>query len=624
MNAPLPPEAVAVATLPVAHIVASPSNPRKHFDADYIAELAASIKSHGLIQPITVRPLPLDGLLEYNRAHHDRADPGDVPTYELVVGECRWRAAKLAGLTEIPGFWRELDDKQVLEIQVIENLQRRDVHPIEEAEGYQQLMQRHGYSADAIAAKIGKSRAYVYARLKLTALHTAAREAFFAGQLEASTALLIARIPGAALQKKAVKEITCGYDNQPLTYRNAQNHIRHHFTTSLQQATFPLHDAALAPTAGSCEACPKRSGNAPELCADLDDADVCTDTQCFDDKKTARRLQLIANAEQQGIKVYSGTAASEFAPYGLHSLDADEYVSLDEAVEGDGQDRTYREILGDQAPVAALLETGHGPRASMLELGDPTALAAALRQAGWQPDLLQVAEQTEEGAEARQKREEGIAAREAIKIAAEAENTWRAQVRDAVATKLKTASDGSLNTDPIITAIAAAWLRQEVSYTDELPGALLKQWDVEIPEEYDTSEETARICEEMGRWSVGKALAFLFSALTEHEERVSEYTFDPGTDPLPHTMLAIAAAIDFNPASLRPAPPDSPATAADPTQAAQAHEEGAEPAAPEKPKKKVAAKKPKAKTGPAPATPANEPAAPVKPGLGAWPFPVEA
>ena len=136
MNAPLPPDAVAVATLPVSAITPSPSNPRKHFDDAYIAELAESIKSHGLIQPITVRPVPLDALFEYNRKHANRADLADVPTYEIVVGECRWRAARQAGLTEIPAFWRELDDKQVLEIQVIENLQRRDVHVLEEADAW--------------------------------------------------------------------------------------------------------------------------------------------------------------------------------------------------------------------------------------------------------------------------------------------------------------------------------------------------------------------------------------------------------------------------------------------------------------------------------------------------------
>ena len=105
MNAPESPtppaDAVTVASLPIAAIVASPSNPRKRFDDAYIAELADSIKSHGLIQPITVRPLSLDALFAFNRARHE---DDERPTYEIVVGECRWRAAKLAGLAEIPAF----------------------------------------------------------------------------------------------------------------------------------------------------------------------------------------------------------------------------------------------------------------------------------------------------------------------------------------------------------------------------------------------------------------------------------------------------------------------------------------------------------------------------------------
>ena len=140
MNAFTPHGALAIPTLPIAAIIPSPSNPRKRFDDAYLDELAESIKTHGLIQPITVRPLPLDHLFDYNHKHPN-TEPGETPTYEIVVGECRWRAAQRAGLVDIPAFWRELDDKQVLEIQVVENLQRRDVHPLEEADGYRMLIE---------------------------------------------------------------------------------------------------------------------------------------------------------------------------------------------------------------------------------------------------------------------------------------------------------------------------------------------------------------------------------------------------------------------------------------------------------------------------------------------------
>src|SRR4029077_2484737 len=103
--------------------------------------------------------------------------------------ERRWRAAKAAGLVEIPATVRVLDDEAVLEIQVIENLQRSDLHPLEEARGYQQLVEKHGHSVEEIAAKVHKSKGYVYGRLKLCALPEAAADLFLAGKLDASRAL---------------------------------------------------------------------------------------------------------------------------------------------------------------------------------------------------------------------------------------------------------------------------------------------------------------------------------------------------------------------------------------------------------------------------------------------------
>src|SRR5690606_14398087 len=126
------------------------------------------------------------------------------PFYEIIAGERRYRASKLAGRTTIPAIVREISDLEVLELQIIENLQREDLHPLEEAESYEALLEQHkadpDYSVDLIAAKLGKSRAYIYARLKLCALRPAARKAFYAGTLTASTALLLARIPAPELQ----------------------------------------------------------------------------------------------------------------------------------------------------------------------------------------------------------------------------------------------------------------------------------------------------------------------------------------------------------------------------------------------------------------------------------------
>lgn len=608
MTAALPPEAVAVATLPIAAIVASPSNPRKHFDDAYIAELAESIKAHGLIQPITVRPLSLDALFAFNK----RAHPDDErPVYEIVVGECRWRAAKLAGLEQIPGFWRELDDKQVLEIQVIENLQRRDVHPIEEADGYQQLMQRHGYSADEIAAKIGKSRGYVYGRLKLTALCKEASEAFFNGLLDASTALLVARIPGTALQKRALKEVTSGYNGEPLSYRNAKNHIQCHFTISLKQATFPLDDAALVSSAGSCSACQKRSGNTPEICADLGDEDVCTDTACFENKRLTRRQQIISNAEKKGIPVFAGDN-------GIRAFNEEDRVDVDTVVDGDPEDRTYRDILGDKLPRPdALAEVGYGPRMRMVELVNIDTMKKALIKAGWQPDLLKENAQKER----QQKTDPHQAERKAKEEAAKVEGEFRKQLADRVITRMcAQVADRSLTASSLIPLLAVAWLRFDFTFNGEVDEGRLKRFGINVPvdhpadEDYDDHEQLQKVADIMNGWPVETALGFLFDVMTSEETNTNIYNFNPERD-RPYTLLNLALLTDLDPETLR-----EPIST--PTTAAQAPED-ATPAAPAEGKaKKVGAKKTKVKTDPAPALPANEPATPVKTtALSDWPFP---
>lgn len=593
MNAPLPPNATTVALLPLAEIAESPSNPRKHFDNIYLDELAESIRQHGVIQPITVRPNPT---------------PGAPWPYQIVVGTCRARAARRAGLESIPAFWRELDDKQALEIQVIENLQRRDVHPIEEADGYQQLMQRHGYTADGIATKIGKSKGYVYARLKLLALDRPAREAFFAGNLDASTALLIARVPS-SLQAKALASVINGYDGQPLSYRAAKQTLQRNFTIDLAEATWPLDDATLCPAAGSCSACPKRAGNDLVMTADGIAENVCTDIPCFDDKKTARRQQLIATAEQKGIQVYTGDAARELMPWGPRDIDRAAYVSLDMDVPGDPEDRTYRQILGAAAPVAALVESRDG---DMLELGEPTALALALQQAGYQPVPTDETANTAalasaEKIAAQQQKQAEAAAREA---AAAAESERRKTLADTLFDRARTRyDDGILNADEVLKLLAIASMRLDFSYNGEPDAPRLGRFGVTLPDEtIDDDNGTtimAAIADAMRQWSPGTALVFLLDGMTAEELHVNRWNYDTERD-RPFILEDLATFL----------------TEADPTPAAQAHGEGgANPAAPAKPKgKKTAAAKGKAKTDPAPTASANEPAAPVKP-MGDWPFP---
>ncbi|MFA7278602.1 MAG: ParB/RepB/Spo0J family partition protein [Sterolibacterium sp.] len=348
MNAPATTATLPVA-LPVESICASPTNPRKHFDQAKLNDLANSIQKLGVLQPILTRPLPAcnkqpDGVL-----------------YEIVCGERRWRAAKLAGLVDIPAFWRELGDQEVLEIQIVENLQREDVHPLEEAEGYERLMKDYGYQAEQLGDKIGKSKAYIYARLKLTALCPAARKAFYADDLNPSTALLVARIPVAKLQEQATKEIAHGRfgNGEPMSYRIALDHVQRTYMLRLADAPFSRADENLVPGVGRCHECPKRTGNQQELFADVKNADICTDPECFESKKLAHVAAQKAAAKAEGRKIIDGAEAKKIKPNSYNNDLAGGYVDLDKKIYSDSKNRTMRQILGKDAPKPDLLIDPH-------------------------------------------------------------------------------------------------------------------------------------------------------------------------------------------------------------------------------------------------------------------------
>ena len=153
----------------------SNTNPRQTFEPCKLEELAESIRQHGLIQPITVRP--------------------NADGFEIVAGARRFRAAQLAELFSLPARIVELTDAQAMEWQLVENSQRVDVHPYEEAQGFQRLLDFPGYDVTALVEKSGKSAAHIYARLSLLQLMPAVAEAFVQERITASHANLIARLP---------------------------------------------------------------------------------------------------------------------------------------------------------------------------------------------------------------------------------------------------------------------------------------------------------------------------------------------------------------------------------------------------------------------------------------------
>ena len=175
--------------VPVAFIAPNPRNPRRSFaDAD-LADLAQSIREHGVVQPVVVR-------------HGQERD-----RYEIIAGERRWRAAQRAGLNEIPVIVRDVDDRVALELAIIENVQRADLNPIEEAGGYQQLIDEHAYTQADLGQVIGKSRSHVANTLRLLKLPPVIRDMLVDGTLSAGHArtLVTAQDP-AALARRIVEE----------------------------------------------------------------------------------------------------------------------------------------------------------------------------------------------------------------------------------------------------------------------------------------------------------------------------------------------------------------------------------------------------------------------------------
>lgn len=149
----------------------NPKQPRRTFDEASLQELADSLKAKGVLQPILVRP-----------------DPKEKNEYQIIAGERRWRAARLAGLTRIPAVIRETDELELLEIGIIENVQRADLNPIEEAEAYEALMKRFGRTQDSLATSVGKSRVHITNTLRLLQLPEGAREQVRAGKITAGHA----------------------------------------------------------------------------------------------------------------------------------------------------------------------------------------------------------------------------------------------------------------------------------------------------------------------------------------------------------------------------------------------------------------------------------------------------
>jgi ParB/RepB/Spo0J family partition protein len=429
MNTPIP-QAVLEGTLiypQLDKLVRSPTQPRirKGFDDGSLADLASSIQSFGVAQPILIRDAGAD-------------------KYEIVCGERRWRSARLAGLGTIPALLRTLTDHEVVQIQLIENTQREDLDALEEAEGYERLMKLTDpntgtlYTVEKIAELQGTSKGTIYARLKLLDLCEKGRKALFENKIDTSTALLIARISPEKIQLEALNDIL----QQDMSYRRAQNHIQQKFMLELKTAIFDTKDAALLKKAGSCDGCPKRTGNQPGLFDDIKNKDVCTDPVCFAMKKTAHFLNIRNKAEAEGAKVIAGKEAQKILPSKYSTdyyLNESGYAKPNEKIPNDPKGRTWEQALKQTKLLEAkegekprlqptLIENPH-EKGEIIQAINIEQAAKALREQGYEVSLRGAST----GKPAKTDKEKAEA--EKLRAQTKAENLYRSRLVQAIHTK---------------------------------------------------------------------------------------------------------------------------------------------------------------------------------------------
>ena len=401
----------AIADLPAAAAAATPAptvvlqltdlqpNPwnRKKYDGTQFASLVRSIGQHGVMQPIMARPR--------------EGAPAGAPQFEIVAGERRWRASKEAGLATIEAKVRPMSDLELIELLLTENTEREEMNALDEALCLATMLRKpgglQGYaSVDELAAKIGRSRAYCYQRIKLLTLADPVKAALREGQISANHALRICRLPTEADQVDTLKACLEGWGGNPMSVRDLDEHIHRTYMLDLARASFPIKSETLLPAAGSCTACPKRTGNAPDLFDDVKKGDTCTDGTCYAAKEAAHREALKAQAEAEGRKVITGAEAKKIKPKDYGGLKG--YLELD---------KTHYE-LGNK-PLAKLLGAKHPLEVLVLEDPHTHALVNVVRE-----DAA-VALLKERGALKQARMPSSSATQRQADDKAKAENAWR-------------------------------------------------------------------------------------------------------------------------------------------------------------------------------------------------------
>jgi ParB family chromosome partitioning protein len=328
--------------VPLSILTESKTNPRRIFEDAALKELAESIRSQGVLSPLLVRPL-------------------NERSFEIVAGARRYRAAQMAESETVPVRIVNLTDAEALEAQLIENLQRRDVHPLEEAQGFRALLnlEEPKYSVEQIAAKMGKSPAYVAQRIRLTELAPAAVEAFYKDEIGVGHALLLAKLQLAEQEQALAACFREDWGNGSkgkrilLPVRNLKDWIEHNLMLILNDAPFSRSDAALNPQAGSCHDCPKRTGHNKLLFADVRQ-DACTDPACYQIKVDAHLVKTIA-AKPKLVQI---SAAYGQPAEGSAVIPRNKYVEIKQEKPQNDKQRDWPEYKTCKSMTEAIITEG--------------------------------------------------------------------------------------------------------------------------------------------------------------------------------------------------------------------------------------------------------------------------
>jgi ParB/RepB/Spo0J family partition protein len=288
--------------VPLTHIKVSKTNPRRTIDPRRLAELAEDIRHRGVQEPVLLRPLP-----------------GSPEKFEIVFGERRFRASEKAEQETVPAIVREISDEEAYELQLIENLQREDFHPLDEAEAFHRLYKKtvkqkktHDEALTSVAAQVAKAPELVAQRMKLRDLGEDAKDAFRKGKMLLGHAFQLARLREDE-QKKTLKWML-GHGREVQTPNGWKRihlmpgvpelklWIQQHVFLDLAKAPFDTSDPTLNPKAGACTDCPFRTGNQPALFGDVKQGSTCTVPSCWVGKRDVRLINLAGSiAKELGV-----------------------------------------------------------------------------------------------------------------------------------------------------------------------------------------------------------------------------------------------------------------------------------------------------------------------------------